>query len=599
MISVLLALAASAGAAPPPPIRRFSTRSPAAMAVYLADAQDQGFALAHAATAMGIPVFFTRDLAQALAQPMVATAGELSGAALTAAVAARLDAYVRAGGTLILDDVESRGAQDLAGLSGAVASSSRCAIAFGPANLDPALARLTAPPSATISIGSQKTRQAILTQGLSPRSGAGVATLARFDDGTAAVVRRDLGRGRVYALGATFTDLILRPQGNHDFDAQRFYDNHFEPSADVPQIFLRDLYAARVPAAVTVDPVPDGLEGALILTHDIDYRRSVVNMLAYAGFEFGAGVSATYFVQTKYIKDYEDEAFFDAAARRIVAQVLRLGADIGSHSVSHAYDWSQFPLGTGRETADDYRPTVLSRGASSREGRTAGGSVTGEIRVSRALLKDAVPRAPLEAYRTGYLNINPAQWDVLAQNGFRFDSSYSADDVMTVFPYEMMARAGFDVESGVLQFPVLLLDSVAPLEPRIPSFLTVLDQEALFHGVCVVLLHPDVVGEKLRVEKALVDHVRGRFWIGNLSNFGDFWRGRAAARVRASGGPRRLVVAVTADRAVTGLTLDFPRRVVLLGSTGTGARPARSDRAIVLGALPAGATATLTLSERP
>ena len=65
---------------------------------------------------------------------------------------------------------------------------------------------------------------------------------------------------------------------------------------------------------------------------------------------------------------------------------------------------------------------VLSRGADAHDGHTEGGTVTGEIQMSRELLRKALPMAVVDSYRTGYLSINPLQWESLAAASYRFNS---------------------------------------------------------------------------------------------------------------------------------------------------------------------------------
>jgi len=66
--------------------------------------------------------------------------------------------------------------------------------------------------------------------------------------------------------------------------------------------------------AVTLGTVPEGRSLAVLFTHDIDYRYSLSNALTWASFERAYGIHSTYFMQTKYLKDWEDEAFFDSTA---------------------------------------------------------------------------------------------------------------------------------------------------------------------------------------------------------------------------------------------------------------------------------------------
>lgn len=291
----------------PLPVERFSQATPISMAAFLAT--DSGFAVAHLATAMGIPLFCTKDMAAAMRQPMLVIAGSPDAWPATRRAISQLRKYVASGGTLVFDDPEAGAAGDLAGLAESVRSHNHYTMTFDTTSGDPGLGKLTAPESRTISLGDAKAGTAIVTHGMRPSRASGIKVLASFEDGAPALVRRTIGKGRVYVLGATLMDLVLRPQLNRDFEAQRWYDNHFEPSADVPQIILRDWYLSYVHGAAVLDPVPEGLSGALIMTHDICWQGSVLNVLDYVKKEKELGVSSTVFMQTKYVKDYEDATF--------------------------------------------------------------------------------------------------------------------------------------------------------------------------------------------------------------------------------------------------------------------------------------------------
>ena len=417
---------------------------------------------------MGIPVFITRSLDSALAQPMVVLAGALGGRVMVPEVCNKLEAYLDRGGLLVLDDTSSRCAQNLSGLQGAVSSRQRYTVQFDLATRDPGFAHLLAAESQTIQIGNSKSKLAVPSDALQLDPASGARALAHYDDGAVALSTRVVGKGRVYTLGVGFLDLILRPQDNRDFDGQRSYADHFEPSADVPQWLLRDWYLSQVPWAVALDPVPFGLEGALVITHDVDYSRAVANMHAYAAAEQARGVHATYFIQTKIEKDYADSAFYDARTVLALQQAMALGATIASHSVAHAYDFSKLPIGTGLESPGNYRPHIVD-GKTRQERVTRDGTLSGEIRVSKALLEGALPGTRIDAFRSGYLATHLAQWRVLEESGYTIDSSQSANDVMTVYPYYAMDERGFAHETSVLEFPVLLADSVSPLNRQIRS----------------------------------------------------------------------------------------------------------------------------------
>lgn len=575
-----------------------TTHDPRAIASLVFDPKYDPLGDEHIAAGMGLPLFVTHDVAEALRQPMVIVAGELSGDEMSASVEAAMHAYVASGGTLIINDPESTGAQELAGIKPTVASQKRYLLRFDVSTKDPGFEHLRAWQSQTIVIGNPKENTADVTQSLTPAAGSGTRVVARFDDGAGAISVHRIGSGRVYALGAALYDLVVIPQNNHAPDSFRWYDNHFEPSADSPQIMMRDWYLAYVPGAVALDTVPDGMTGALIFTHDVDYSLSIINMVAYAQAEHARGIHATYFIQTKNVTDQADTAFYDATGKANTAKVFGLGGDIGSHSVAHARDFSQYPFGTGAEAPSNYHPKVVAGGSKVVKGRTLGGSLLGEMLVSKALLDSAASGISVDAFRSGYLYIHSRQFEALARSGYRFDSSYTAGNLLTVFPFVHLADGSYDHESTVTEFPILLTDSKTPMLPLVSDFNHVLDDEAVLHGVCVVLIHPDVVADKLPTELALFDHVKGRFWVGSLDGFGDFWLSRKRVQLATSLEGAVETVRITAPAAISGLTLDVGSAARLVSASGVSASVSGSGKSIVLGPLASGQSAVVKIQPR-
>jgi hypothetical protein len=568
------------------------------LAVLAPDPQEAAFGARHLASQMGIPHFFTHSVAEALQQPMVLMSGAVDGNFMTESVTSRIREYVKAGGTVVVDDGESGGIQDLAGIASLKPSEHRYRMKIDVGSGDPGFLRLQHPEEQTISLGNEKEGLAVLSQGYALKKATDARVLARFDDGTAAIVGRRIGKGRIYVTGLSYYDAVLRAQDDQALDAGRSYDNGFEPSADVPQMIVRDWYLTYVGGAVVTDPTPDGLAGALIITHDVDYIKSIANMAAYAKAEKAHHFSATYFIQAKTVKDLEDTAFFDAGARKLVATIFEEGANIASHTVAHAPDWKTFPVGSGRESPTNYLPFVKTIAPDHSHGLTLGATLTGEIHVSQERLNACHPGISVDALRTGYLLINKEQWTVLERYGYRFDSSYAAGEVMTAFPYTAMEEQGGTLESQIVEFPIVIADADnwVPMMPHIAAFDRVLDLESEIHGVATTLIHDDTVADKLPTELALVNHARPAMWVGSIDAFGDFWNARARAIVTTKTAVDGETVTVLSPGAISGLTLDFPAPVVVLASSGTSATAVRRGASVVLGPIAAGRTVTIRVA---
>src|SRR5262249_53893246 len=93
------------------------------------------------------------------------------------------------------------------------------------------------------------------------------------------------------------------------------------------------------------------------------------------------------------------------------------------HSVGHSSHFGTLPVGTCMETVVDYAPASSP-------------TLCGEVRISLELLAEATGKAAV-AWRSPYLYVNPALYDVLASNNLLFDSSYAIADLKSNLPVSL------------------------------------------------------------------------------------------------------------------------------------------------------------------
>ena len=174
------------------------------------------------------------------------------------------------------------------------------------------------------------------------------APLARFDDGTAAVTQVAHGPGRAYAIGVDLGFLLLKGYNNRGEELVKTFDNEFDPTLDVWLRLIKAMYRTAQEEAVTLGTVPFGKSLSVMMTHDVDFTQSIKHAVEYAEYEKSQGVVGTYFIQVKYIRDYNDDIFFNDGGVRYVKQLADLGMELGSHTIAHSRVFNQFPMGTGR-----------------------------------------------------------------------------------------------------------------------------------------------------------------------------------------------------------------------------------------------------------
>ncbi len=391
------------------------------MAILLTDANSAWLGLVHGLKSFGVPLTVTTDYREAVRHQVVMVYPVLSGKVLPAEGFDALRDFVKQGGTLIGSQVLGGGMRHLFAFEEAVASAAHTSLTLS-ANA-PLRADLLSLEDRKLVIGSAQ--QPIGTYAY--RNPRGVV-LAQFDDGTAAITRTDVGAGRAYALGIDIGAYAGLGQANRAEGVVQQYVNTFAPGADMLFLLLRAIYLAGEPDAVVLGTTPQGKKLSILLTHDIDYTRSVENALHYAAFQQSQGIAATYFVQTKYVRDWNDDVFFHPENVAKLKQLQTMGMEVASHSVAHSRQFSKLSMGDGKESYPAYAPFV--RDAT----RTDHATVLGELRVSRYLLQAALGAGDVPSFRPGHLQ-NPSQLpQALQATGYQFSSSVTANSSLSHLP---------------------------------------------------------------------------------------------------------------------------------------------------------------------
>ena len=380
----------------------------------------------------------------------------------------------------------------------------------------------------------------------------GGRTIATYEDGGPAFILKRTGEGAAIALGVDIARILSVGYNSRDEYLARTYVSDYEPTSDVFLRFLRTLYAAGEPAAVTLGTVPNGRALTILLTHDIDFQESVPNAVEFAKLEKEAGIQGTYFIQTKYVRDFYDVAFFNDENLGHLKEIAALGMEIGSHSVSHSYQFAQFPLGTGRETYPGYAPRVLDHQ------KTVEGSVLGELRVSKFLLERLLD-VEVVSFRPGHLSNPFTLPEALAATGYSFSSSSTANDSLTHLPFQLTYGRGFEAEVPIFEFPVTLEDEMIPAVRRLQPALDLAGKIKTYGGLYNVLIHTSRLEEEIEFERRFIEATRADAWFSTMRDFGRFWRARDRVELdarRASNG--EMIVHIEAPEAVEGLTLALP-----------------------------------------
>lgn len=520
------------------PIGRYQAGTQSRLAVLLTDPTSNWLRLAHGLKTIGVPFLVTQDYRQALAHRVVLVYPMISGRVLTSEAMKALASFPRNGGTLIGINVLGGGLNEVFGFREAQSSGRHFEMRLN--QLSPLLAQFTEPKEQVLRLGDRhKGGEPVGSLSyLDPKE----APLARYDDGTPAIIQRSYGQGRAIAFGLDIGFLLAKGYNLQEEGIAESYDNRFEPLLDVVLRMLKEIYRTGEPNAVTLGTVPYHRSLSVLLTHDIDASTSMANALRYAEFEQSQGITGTYFIQTKYVRDYNDDIFFNEQGVRDLQTLHKLGMELGSHTVAHSKVLDMFPLGTGTEHYPSYRPYVKSRQTS------YNGTVLGELRVSKFLIEHFSPPNTVLSFRPGHLSNPLTLPQALVAGGYQFSSSATANNSLTHLPYQLTYDRGVESEVGIFEFPVTLEDEELPeLGSRLPQALELVRQIGRYGGSFVVLIHPNILGHKFEFERKFVAAIRDRAWFGSVGEFGRWWVAR-----------NQVEVDVHQDGSLHTVTLDIP-----------------------------------------
>jgi len=567
---------------PPQPTsyKLYSQGTDSRLAVLLTDSDSAWLSLVHGLKSMGIPFLMTTNYQTALRHKAVLIYPSTDRLSIDAQNA--LASYPFQGGTLIAQNVVSPslfktfGFQSIDKVSKSIAQ-----LQFH--NYFIPTMNLTLNEQKTINIGDGNKLSAARYAYINPEE----VPLALYENNKAAIIQKTYAKGRAYAFGIDLGQLMLigynrRQYSSEEHHIAKYYVNQYTPYLDVLLQCIKNMYLQAQPNGVIIGNVPNGKSLAVIITHDIDYSGSMPNSLDYLKIELKHGVKATYFVQTKYITDANDYAFFTANNLITLKKLIDAGMEVTSEAVSHSLQFNVFPLGTGKEQYPTYHPyvaatyetythTVLKAISAT---KTYNGSILGELRVSRFLLHHFFPQLRLISFRPGYLK-NPYQLpQALAATGFHYSSSVTSGDSLTHLPFQLFYNRDVDVgyqsNVPVYEFPITLEDQEAPysLLERLPKALELAKKISTYGGLYVILIHPNITGQKLDFLDKFLNQIPHLVttWFGTLGEFGDWWFARDQIGIDVFNKGKIETVQITAPLPISGLTLLIPDNFNYLSS---------------------------------
>jgi peptidoglycan/xylan/chitin deacetylase (PgdA/CDA1 family) len=481
------------------------------LCIYLRDTNSFWIGLVQGMMAHRIPFRITTDIKEAVKHRVMIAYPALTSANLDQKSFIELRKFVQSGGALIGFNLFSPALGELFGFTTSVFNNKRDRV-----NIDNEVSELVSfvedPLEKSLRIGNFKVLStAFETCGY---TGLEYKPLAEFSDGSGAIIRKLYNKGAAYGFGLDVGFFTLFCQANLDPVYQNTYVNGFEPTVDVFFRIIRNIYMTHETVPITPGKVPGNKSVAISLTHDVDTKDAIPNALLYADLEQKNGVSATYFIQTKYIKDGQDDHFFTVENIPYMDALLNMGMEVGSHTVSHTPFFSYLPLGSGTEKYPDYQPFYVTNFSTFNE------TLLGELRVSKFLL-DHFLNINTISFRTGYLGHSVEMYPALEATGYSYSSCVTANDVLSHMPFQCFYDNKFDSPIEVYEFPITIEDEEAPqMDRRVSSAIFLTNKIAGYGGFVNILIHPNERIFKYAFESAYIDHFKDEAWMGTMKDYG-------------------------------------------------------------------------------
>ncbi len=523
------------------------------LAILVTDPDSGWLGLVRGFRALGVPITVTEDVNRALRHRVVLVYPIVSGQVLEGSEIRALANHVRSGGTIVAFNLAGGGLEELFGVRVGQETSARTRLRWTQATGEPETDEIVVSGAGEAQVGS------VGYEAVSAR------VIGRFADGSAGVTCRSVG-GEACLLGVDLGSLAQRSMNGRAESLSRNYANAYEPSLDTVFRWLRDVYVAGEPMPWLVSSVPTGREVSILFTHDIDFGHSVTNAAAFAKALEARGAHGTFFVQTKYMKDYNDSIFFDDAAVPPLKALVAGGHELGSHTVAHSGRFQDMAMGTGRESYPSYRPRVTSVGS------VDDATILGELRVSKFLLEETT-KAEVESFRPGRLSYPFSLPQAMSATGYRYSSSITANVVLTHLPFQLTSGRADGSLQPVFEFPVTIEDELPPrMGDRLDAGNALIEKISRHQGVAVILTHPNITDHKLQFVEGVADYWRGRAWMGTVAQFGKWWSQRDALETDVIERNGRWYLQSTSTRPMDAVTITLPkqggRRVDVSGRAG-------------------------------
>jgi len=475
----------------------------------------------------GLPYFITSNFTECLSFGAILFANPVNSMSLTQSQKGLLMTYVENGGCVIFSGLEDLDLLEFSGIASVQIARNRNYLSFISSFGKKELRWIDDEYEREIKLGSSTYGDLITSYGYYLNDGE---MLAQYRSGGAGFVKVKRGAGYVYTLGLLWRDLIIRNNLDRDYQANRGKLNYFEATSDVIMLLVRGMFTEAVSNAVWISPAPYDSKAVLLISHDVSSHSMHIFANDFAQLEYERGISATYNITThQFVDDLSGDNYTSHIAQ--MRLLLSKNHTIGSLSYGYFPDFSIediFPIGERLESISDYRPHY-----STENNRTYGGTVFGEIGVSKMILERDL-NTTVKAYRPGFLAVNPHQYSVLSDLKYHFSSSFTSPNVLTSFPfYTHKDRAMNGEVLPVMEIGLSISDEFVdkgeyPIDEynwmdKAEMWTSVTEKYANNNSFTNILIHTNRY-YKLDALEYFLDHISQDIYPMELTKYGEFWQ---------------------------------------------------------------------------
>lgn len=484
------------------------------------------FSVKQALIVAGVPYEITSDFTAAFQYKFVILTSNIEPSTFTISEKDSIIQFVNEGGVLFMNQLKDDYLFDLAGVSDYSYSNIHYSLSWIADNLGEEGSYIDDENELIMQLTDSSFTASVQTRSYTLSTGI---PLAKFENDSIVISKNLYGLGCVYLIGLNWSDMVLRNQVMRHFKAARTYSNGFEPGSDIYFLFIREVYNKFNTFSVYKHTSILNSDNILVITHDVDATSAIEDIMTdFSSYEYLNNIRSTYFITTHYMHDSVAKDFWNGYEDQILS-VKDKNHEIASHSVSHVPDFdnsSIVPLGNCLEnTVQSYRPFFNG-------GFSENVTVCGEASVSRTLLENVV-EIPLRAYRTGYLAYNKYLVEGLEKTNYKYNSSSSANNVLTNFPYQ--SHYGLSMNQGLAnlyEVPNTISDvfmderiSETNYNDKVDIWLDVQKKNAANYSPTILLIHPNRPW-KITAQERFVKEMTSNTAIIPISEYADYWIAR-------------------------------------------------------------------------